>query len=107
MEDLLTAQPGVSQAYVVGVPNDRWGEVGAAFVVPEPGADVDPDALLEACRTHLARFKVPRHVFVVGADQIPQTPTGKVRKFELVPKAQELLGPAAAAQVRTLDTVDS
>nr|WP_255426516.1 AMP-binding protein [Pseudonocardia sp. C8] len=106
VEDLLTAQPGVSQAFVVGVPDDRWGEAGAAFLVPEPGATLDPGTLLEICRAHLARFKVPRHVFVVDGDQIPQTPTGKVRKFELVPKAQELLGPDGAAQVRTLHTVD-
>ena len=102
VEDLLTAQPGISQAYVVGVPDDRWGEAGAAFVVTEPGGAVDAEALLAVCRENLARFKVPHHVFVVGEDEIPLTPSGKVRKFELVPRAQELLGPDGAAAVRTL-----
>ncbi|WP_037355864.1 class I adenylate-forming enzyme family protein [Amycolatopsis orientalis] len=105
VEDFLSGQPGVSQAFVVGVPDDRWGEAGCAFVVPEPGAAPDPAALVEACRANLARFKVPRHVFVLGADEVPQTPTGKVQKFKLVPIARERLG--ADVSVRALSPADS
>ncbi|MBN9742716.1 acyl--CoA ligase [Amycolatopsis sp. A1MSW2902] len=104
VEDFLTGLPGVSQAYVVGVPNDQWGEIGCAFVVAEPGQALDPAELNTACRAGLARFKVPRHIFVVDAAKVPQTTTGKVQKFKLVPIAQELLGPDAAADVRTLRT---
>ncbi|GAB3350340.1 class I adenylate-forming enzyme family protein [Amycolatopsis echigonensis] len=98
VEDFLSGQPGVSQAFVVGIPDDRWGEAGCAFVVPEPGAAPVPDELIEACRANLARFKVPRHVFVLGSDEVPQTPTGKVQKFKLVPMARDLLGTAASVR---------
>jgi fatty-acyl-CoA synthase len=95
IEEFLTGRPGVSQAYVVGVPHDRWGEVGCAFVVAEPGATIDVEELFSVCRNQLARFKVPRHIFLLDADEIPQTATGKVQKFKLVPLAQNLVGSAA------------
>jgi fatty-acyl-CoA synthase len=92
VEELLTAHPGVSQAYVVGAPDERWGEVGCAFVVRDPAATVDAAELVELCRERLARFKVPRHVYFLEAGELPLTPTGKVQKFELVRRARELLG---------------
>ena len=101
IEDFLTGQPGVSQAYLVGVPDDRWSEAGCAFVVPEPGATPDAERLIAACRASLARFKVPRHLFVVDAGEIPQTPTGKVQKFKLVPLAQQRLGQQADVALLT------
>lgn len=82
----------ISQAYGVGVPHDRWGEAGCAFVVAEPEAIVDVEALFAICRNQLARFKVPRYIFLLDADEIPQTATGKVQKFRLVPMAQARLG---------------
>jgi fatty-acyl-CoA synthase len=91
IEELLTAQPGVSQAYAVGVPDERWGEVGCAWVVPEPGAQVDTEALLALCREKLARFKVPKHLLLVDATDLPTTPTGKVQKFRLAQRAAERL----------------
>lgn len=102
VEDFLTSRPGVSQAYVVGVPNDRWGEAGAAFLVPEPGATLDVDGLDADCRAHLARFKVPHHYFLLENEAVPLTPSGKVQKFKLVPLAQSRLGDEAQAHVRTL-----
>jgi fatty-acyl-CoA synthase len=91
IEELLTRHPGVSQAYAVGVPDERWGEVGCVWVVPEPGVDLDPDELLGVCRDKLARFKVPKHVLVITADGLPTTPTGKVQKFRLAQRAAEVL----------------
>jgi fatty-acyl-CoA synthase len=84
IEELLSQHPGISQAYAVGVPDDRWGEVGCVWVVPEAGAAVTVEEILELCRGKLARFKVPKHVLFLTADELPTTPTGKVRKFELV-----------------------
>ncbi|MBN9797488.1 acyl--CoA ligase [Pseudonocardia sp. UM4_GMWB1] len=92
IEELITRHPGVSQAYAVGVADDRWGEVGCLWIVPEPGATVDPDAVLALCRKKLARFKVPRHVLVTTAEDLPTTPTGKVQKFRLARRAAEVLG---------------
>jgi fatty-acyl-CoA synthase len=98
IEDFLTAQPGVSQAYVVGVPDERWGEVGCAFVVPETPGAVDPEELIESCRGRLARFKVPRHVVQLSAAELPQTASGKVQKVNLIPLARELLDPTTSNQ---------
>ncbi|MDH6286459.1 class I adenylate-forming enzyme family protein [Rhodococcus opacus] len=92
VEDFLTGRPGVSQAYVVGIPDERWGEVVGAFIVPEPNATVSVEDLSAVCRAELSRFKVPRHIFLMDSGQIPQTPTGKVQKFKLVPTAQRLIG---------------
>jgi len=91
IEELLSRHPGVSQAYAVGVPDERWGEAGCVWVVREAGATVTEGELLELCRGKLARFKVPRHVLFLAAEELPTTPTGKVRKFELVRRAAELL----------------
>jgi len=94
IEELLTQHPGVSQAYAVGVPDERWGEVGCVWVVPEPDAVVDPAALIALCKEKLARFKVPKHVLVLAADDLPTTPTGKVQKFRLARRAAERLAGA-------------
>lgn len=83
IEDLLTSRPEVSQAYVVGVPDERMGEVGCAFVVPAPGAHLDTGELLALCRANLARFKVPVAIFERSAAELPTTATGKVQKFQL------------------------
>ena len=75
--------PAVAQAAVIGVPDDRMGEVGCAFVVPRPGAGV-ADAGRRAvawCRDQMANYKVPRHVEVV--DALPTNASGKVLKTEL------------------------
>jgi acyl-CoA synthetase (AMP-forming)/AMP-acid ligase II len=94
IEELLSGHPGVSQVYVVGAPDERWGEVGCAFVVRDPASDVKAGALIALCRARLARFKVPRHVFFVDAADLPLTPTGKVQKFHLARRAGDLLGGA-------------
>lgn len=91
IEELLTAMAGISQAYAVGVPDDRWGEVGCVWIVPEPGATVRPEDVLTACRAKLARFKVPKHVLLTTSDELPTTPTGKVQKFRLARRAAEVL----------------
>ncbi|HEY1967581.1 MAG TPA: AMP-binding protein [Pseudonocardia sp.] len=91
IEELVSREPGVSQAYAVGVPDDRWGEAGCLWVVPEPGSAVTAEQLLELCRSKLARFKVPKHVLFLAADELPTTPTGKVQKFALVRLAAERL----------------
>lgn len=89
IEELLTEHPGVSQAFAVGVPDERWGEIGCVYVVPQPGASVDAEELLTLCRSRLARFKVPKHVILVDAEDLPTTPTGKIQKFMLVRRFTE------------------
>ena len=81
IENMIMRNPAVAQVAVVGVPDDRLGEVGAAFVVPRRDASVDPDALIEWCRTEMANYKVPRQVRIV--DALPLNASGKVLKYEL------------------------
>ena len=57
---IMVGHPQVGQVAVVGVPDDRLGEVGVAFVVPRPGVTLDPHELVAWCRDHMANFKVPR-----------------------------------------------
>ncbi|WP_248963466.1 AMP-binding protein [Sphaerisporangium perillae] len=81
VESVLQGHPDVAEAAVVGVPDDRWGEVGCAFVVPAPGAAPAVDDLVAYCRGMLAGFKVPRHVRLVG--RLPRSAVGKLLKNEL------------------------
>ena len=81
IESLLLAHPDLAQVAVVGVPDERMGEVGAAFVVPTAGATVQPDEIVAWARTQMANFKAPRSVHVV--DVLPLNASGKVLKFEL------------------------
>jgi acyl-CoA synthetase (AMP-forming)/AMP-acid ligase II len=81
IENLLLGCPGVAQAAVIGVPDDRLGEVGMAFVVPAPGAVLEPAEIIEWSRTTMANYKVPRAVEIV--DELPINATGKVVKDEL------------------------
>jgi acyl-CoA synthetase (AMP-forming)/AMP-acid ligase II len=81
IEGIMVGHPRVGQVAVVGVPDERLGEVGVAFVVPRPDQVVDPDELVGWCRDHMANFKVPRTIRVV--DSLPLNPTGKVMKFQL------------------------
>ncbi|RBY90250.1 p-hydroxycinnamoyl-CoA synthetase [Blastococcus sp. TBT05-19] len=81
IESALLELPEVLEAAVIGVPDEKWGEVGLAVVVPAPGSSEDPEAIRTALRERLAGFKVPRHVEFV--DALPKTATGKIRKPDL------------------------
>ncbi|MEU1283171.1 long-chain fatty acid--CoA ligase [Kitasatospora sp. NPDC005856] len=81
VEDALLALPGVAECAVIGVPDAKWGEVGRALVVPEPGADLDPEQLLADLAGSLARYKLPKSVVVTAA--LPRTASGKILKHQL------------------------
>ena len=80
VEACLAAAEGVRFAFVVPVPHAVRGENVAAFVVPEPGQQLDPNALLAHCRSELATYKIPRHLFRLEEAEIPRTGTHKVDK---------------------------
>ncbi len=81
VEDVLRELPGVREAAVVGVADERWGERICAAIVADSGAAPSPDALTAGCRERLAGFKTPRRFAFV--DELPRTASGKVRKDEL------------------------
>ncbi|ARS91126.1 long-chain-fatty-acid--CoA ligase [Natrarchaeobaculum aegyptiacum] len=81
VEELLFEHPGVADAAVAGIPDDRRGETVKAFIVPTPDAEVTEDEIQEYCLERLAAYKHPREVEFV--DELPRTTTGKVQKFKL------------------------
>ncbi len=84
VEEVLLAHPAVATAQVVGVPDARLGEVGAAFVTLKAGAEVGEDELIAFARTRCANFRVPRYLAVVASfDAIGMTASGKVQKNAL------------------------
>jgi len=89
VESLLYGSGRFAQVAVIGVPDERMGEVGMAFVVPAPGRTVTPEEVVAWSREHMANYKVPRHVEVL--DALPQNASGKVLKFELRRSAKDLL----------------
>jgi fatty-acyl-CoA synthase len=89
IENLLDRRADVLQSYVVGVPDELYGEVGWAFVVPAAGHQPTEEELLADCREHLARFKVPEHVELIAGQDLPLTGSGKVQKFKLAERVAE------------------
>lgn len=81
IENLMREHPEISQVAVIGVPDERMGEVGMAFVVPYPGANPSPEGIIAWCRKNMANYKVPRYVELV--DALPMNAMGKVTKFTL------------------------
>jgi acyl-CoA synthetase (AMP-forming)/AMP-acid ligase II len=78
VEQVLARLDGVAESAVVGVPDDRLGEVGLAYIVPRAGRVLEPAAVLDFCRERLANYKVPRRVEF--RDALPRNPSGKVLK---------------------------
>jgi acyl-CoA synthetase (AMP-forming)/AMP-acid ligase II len=87
VEDVLHRHPAVAQAAVVGAPDEKWGEIVVAYVVPQPGMQVDIDELLGLCRDQLADYKKPRRVHVIEA--MPTTPVGKISRVALRQMARD------------------
>jgi acyl-CoA synthetase (AMP-forming)/AMP-acid ligase II len=85
IENLLGRHPDVQHVAVIGIPDDRLGEVGMAFVVPRPGAALSGDDVMAWSRDQMANYKVPRRVEIV--DALPVNATGKVEKNVLRERA--------------------
>jgi acyl-CoA synthetase (AMP-forming)/AMP-acid ligase II len=78
VEQVLARLDGVADSAVVGVPDERLGEVGRAYIVSQVGRALSPDAVIDFCRQRLANYKVPRQV--TFRDALPRNPSGKVLK---------------------------
>ncbi len=92
VEAAIYDHPAVAECAVVGVPDERWGEVGLAGVVLKPGADLRASELKEFLTTRLARYKVPKHLRLL--DALPKSAAGKILKTDL----PELAGRTSAGE---------
>ena len=90
VEEFLYTHPDIIDVQVIGVPDDRYGEEVAAWVVVREGAVMDAEVLRAFCAEKIARHKIPKYVVVVK--EFPMTVTGKVRKVEMRKQSVELLG---------------
>jgi O-succinylbenzoic acid--CoA ligase len=82
VEAVLEAHPAVLEAAVIGRPDERWGERVSALVLARPGAQINPEELLEHCRRSLAPYKVPREI-MERSRPLPRTASGKLLRREL------------------------
>ncbi|MHA7776601.1 AMP-binding protein [Roseibium sp. M-1] len=78
VEKVLVSHPAILEAVVIGIPDAKWGEVGAAFLIVRPDAEIDTAELPDWCRKQLAAYKIPKDFAVVT--DLPRTAAGKVRK---------------------------
>ena len=81
VENALMKHPGIGDVAVIGVPDDKWGEVGKAMVVKAEDQDPSEEEILAFAREHLAGFKIPKSVDFIA--EIPRNPTGKMLKKDL------------------------
>jgi acyl-CoA synthetase (AMP-forming)/AMP-acid ligase II len=80
VEDALMSHPAVKEVAVIGIPDEKWGEMVTALVVTE-SSDVTAEELIVHCRSNLAGYKCPKRIDFV--DELPRTATGKLQKFKL------------------------
>ncbi len=84
IENVLARHPSVLEAAIIGVPDEKWGEVGHAFIMLRPNVEpLTAAEVIQFCRANVAGYKTPKHVTFV--DEFPRTPAGKIRKHLLAP----------------------
>jgi len=89
IEEFLHTMPGIKDVQVVGIPDEKYGEIVGAFVIKEENADIREEDVRDYAIERIARYKVPKHVFFV--EEFPLTASGKVQKFKLREIAVKLL----------------
>ena len=94
VEAALNALPEVARSLVAGLPDPDLGELVVAAVIPAPGAEPTEDGLRAALRDRLSSFKIPRRIVFITDDDVPQTPTGKMRLFDLATMIESRLAAA-------------
>ncbi len=99
VEEFLHHHPDVAEIAVVGLPDAKFGEIVAAWIVPRAGAAVSPESILNYCKGRITHFKIPQHIAIV--ESLPRTVTGKVRKHVLKAEAIDELGLGEVAAIPT------
>ena len=85
LEEILRRNPAVYDAGVIGIPDERLGEIAVAVIAPKPGMNLTEEAINQFCAQHLPCYKRPRRSIF---DKVPRNPTGKIEK----PKLREKYG---------------
>lgn len=80
LEQLATTHPAIQQAFFIGMPDERWGETGCAWIVPADGAALSPEEVIGWLAARVAGYKQPRDVWFIAEEALPKTGTGKVQK---------------------------
>jgi fatty-acyl-CoA synthase len=80
VESVIFQHPDVLEVAVIAIPDDKWGEVPKAFVMPKTGTNPTEKEIIDHCKQNLARFKAPKSV---QFGELPKTATGKIMKFKL------------------------
>jgi fatty-acyl-CoA synthase len=80
VENVIYRHPDVMEVAVVSVPDEKWGEVAKAYIVPKPGTNPSAQDIIAFCKENLAKFKAPKYV---EFGELPKTATGKIQKFKL------------------------
>ena len=81
VENVIYQLDGILENAVIGIPDEKWGKTGRAYVVLKPGSNLGKDAIITHCHSQLARFKVPQEVHFL--DELPHNATGKILKHQL------------------------
>lgn len=97
LEQLLTRHPEISQAFFIGMPDDRYGECGCAWVVRNSGTAISEDDIRTYLSEQVAAYKLPRDIWFIDDEQLPKTGTGKVQKAILKEMALELVRETSAS----------
>lgn len=95
IEEFLYTHPGVSQVQVFGVPDDKYGEITCAWIIPKPEANDSEQDIIKFCKGQIAHFKIP--AYVRFKDDLPMTVTGKPQKYIMRESMMEELGIKAKA----------
>ncbi|SHO46448.1 acyl--CoA ligase family protein [Desulfopila aestuarii] len=80
VENVIYGHPDVQEVAVIPVPDEKWGEVPKAFIVPKMGTNPSPEDIIAYTKEHLAKFKAPKYI---EFGELPKTATGKIQKFKL------------------------
>jgi len=97
IEEYLFTHPKVQNVSVIGVPDDVFGEVAAAYIIPREGTTIDPQEIVDFCVGEIANFKVPRYVEII--DALPMTQSGKIQKFKLREAAEQAFDAGAMTKL--------
>ncbi|RLG18486.1 long-chain fatty acid--CoA ligase [Nanoarchaeota archaeon] len=84
IEQILLDHPKIENVAIIGVPDEKWGETGKAFIVVKKGEKLDKEEVLRFLEGKIARYKLPRHIQFV--EELPLTASGKIKKSELAKK---------------------